>query len=221
MIVSAMMRKIRIQGAGDTQFLPGAVVDKFKLRDVNVKVKKAGKKPATFNPLLLGVTKAAVQAESFIAAASFQETTKVLTEAALAGKRDNLTGLKENVIVGHMVPAGTGFKEYQMMELCQFSGVPAMPVQSTEDRVEHDPQLCHRELYQELEHPELGRRKFQNAPFRLSETPAVNFKPAPISPPIFVAVSLRVLTQRSKPEALRNPWSGEAPELQPTYFFDL
>jgi DNA-directed RNA polymerase subunit beta' len=117
MIVSAMMRKIKIQGAGDTHFLPGAVVDKFKLRDVNVKIKKAGKKSATFNPLLLGVTKAAVQAESFIAAASFQETTKVLTEAALAGKRDNLTGLKENVIVGHMVPAGTGFKAYQMMEL--------------------------------------------------------------------------------------------------------
>jgi len=117
MIVSAMMRKIRIQGAGDTNFLPGAVVDKFVLRDENVKVKKSGKKPATYNPLLLGVTKAAVQAESFIAAASFQETTKVLTEAALAGKRDNLTGLKENVIVGHMVPAGTGFKEYQKMEL--------------------------------------------------------------------------------------------------------
>ena len=75
-------------------------------------MKRAGKNQATFKPLLLGITKASLQSESFISAASFQETTKVLTEAALAGKRDNLLGLKENVILGHMVPAGTGFKKH-------------------------------------------------------------------------------------------------------------
>jgi DNA-directed RNA polymerase subunit beta' len=111
-IVAGMMRKVRIQTPGDTPFLPNAVVDKFRVRDENAKAKKAGKKTATFKPLLLGITKAAIQSESFIAAASFQETTKVLTDAALAGRRDELVGLKENVIVGHMVPAGTGFKRY-------------------------------------------------------------------------------------------------------------
>jgi DNA-directed RNA polymerase subunit beta' len=117
LIVSQMMRKVRIQTPGDTDQLPGAVVDKFKLRDENNKMKKAGKKTATYKPLLLGVTKASIQSESFIAAASFQETTKVLTEAALSGKRDDLLGLKENVIVGHMIPAGTGFKKYLGLKL--------------------------------------------------------------------------------------------------------
>jgi DNA-directed RNA polymerase subunit beta' len=117
LIIAQMMRKVRIQNPGDTPFLPNAVVDKFRVRDENNKARKAGKKPATFKPLLLGVTKAAIQSESFIAAASFQETTKVLTDAALAGRRDELVGLKENVIVGHMVPAGTGFKKYLNMKL--------------------------------------------------------------------------------------------------------
>ena len=116
-IVSQMMRKVRIAAPGDTGLLPGLVIDKFKLRPDNEKIRKAGKQPASFKPLLLGITKAAIQAESFIAAASFQETTKVLTEAALAGKRDELLGLKENVIVGHMVPAGTGFKKYLQMRI--------------------------------------------------------------------------------------------------------
>ncbi len=116
-IISAMMRKVRIQSPGESTMLPGAVIDKFKLREANALVKKSGKKPATYKPLLLGVTKAAIQSESFIAAASFQETTKVLTEAALQGKRDELQGLKENVIVGHMIPAGTGFKKYLMMKM--------------------------------------------------------------------------------------------------------
>ena len=117
LIVAAMMRKVRISSSGDTPFLPNAVVDKMRLREENNKVKKGGKKTATFKPLLLGITKAAIQSESFIAAASFQETTKVLTDAALAGRRDELVGLKENVIVGHMVPAGTGFKKYLGMKI--------------------------------------------------------------------------------------------------------
>ena len=117
LIVAGMMRKVRIDNAGDTSYLPNLVIDKIRLREENDKVRKAGKQPATFKPLLLGITKAAIQSESFIAAASFQETTKVLTDAALSGRRDELVGLKENVIVGHMVPAGTGFKKYQTMVL--------------------------------------------------------------------------------------------------------
>ena len=109
--------KVRISSSGDTPFLPNAVVDKMRLREENNRQKKGGKKTATFKPLLLGITKAAIQSESFIAAASFQETTKVLTDAALAGRRDELVGLKENVIVGHMVPAGTGFKKYLGMKV--------------------------------------------------------------------------------------------------------
>ena len=95
--------------------LPGAVVDKFKLRARNSEVRKKGGKPAQFESLLMGVTKASLQSESFISAASFQETTKVLTEAALGGKVDQLLGLKENVILGHMIPVGTGFRgTYEM-----------------------------------------------------------------------------------------------------------
>jgi DNA-directed RNA polymerase subunit beta' len=89
------------------------VVDKFRFREANNRLKTERKKPATSSPLLLGITKASLQSDSFISAASFQETTKVLTEAALAGKRDELVGLKENVILGHLVPTGTGFREYQ------------------------------------------------------------------------------------------------------------
>lgn len=111
-IISQMMRKVKVDKPGDTDFLPGSVTDKFYFQQINEKVRSEGKKPATHKPLLLGITKASLQSESFISAASFQETTKVLTEAALAGKRDNLLGLKENVILGHMVPAGTGFRKH-------------------------------------------------------------------------------------------------------------
>ncbi|MDH3718255.1 MAG: DNA-directed RNA polymerase subunit beta', partial [Planctomycetota bacterium] len=156
-IVSQMLRKVRIESPGDTTLLPGNVMDKFEFRAVNdslakcVKITekgdgefsegaivpkdvleqgnaqieslggeiaKGGKpKPATASTQLLGITKAAVQSSSFISAASFQETTKVLTEAALAGKVDRLVGLKENVILGHLVPAGTGFRSFQESEV--------------------------------------------------------------------------------------------------------
>ncbi len=112
-ILSQMMRKVQVNDPGDSEFLPGAVVDKFRFRNSNQQLVKDKKKPATASPLLLGITKASLQSESFISAASFQETTKVLTEAALAGKSDTLVGLKENVILGHLVPTGTGFREYQ------------------------------------------------------------------------------------------------------------
>ncbi|MGE3172898.1 MAG: DNA-directed RNA polymerase subunit beta' [Planctomycetota bacterium] len=112
-IVGQMMRKVQVEDPGDSEFLPGAVVDKFRFREANARLRQERKKPATSSPLLLGITKASLQSDSFISAASFQETTKVLTEAALAGKRDELVGLKENVILGHLVPTGTGFREYQ------------------------------------------------------------------------------------------------------------
>ncbi len=111
-ILAAMMRKVQVNDPGDSEFLPGAVVDKFRFRKENERLRKERKKPATGETLLLGITKASLSSESFISAASFQETTKVLTEAALAGRRDFLVGLKENVILGHMVPTGTGFRDH-------------------------------------------------------------------------------------------------------------
>jgi DNA-directed RNA polymerase subunit beta' len=112
-IVSQMLRKVQVADPGDTDVLPDAVVDKFRFRRANQEMVKAKKRPATAEPVLLGITKAALQSDSMISAASFQETTKVLTEAALAGRRDLLLGLKENVILGNMVPTGTGFRPLQ------------------------------------------------------------------------------------------------------------
>ena len=111
-IIMQMLRKVQVADPGDTDFLPGQVIDKFKFRFANRTIQRRGGKEATAEPLLLGITKASLFSDSFISAASFQETTKVLTEAALAGKTDELLGLKENVILGHMVPAGTGFRGY-------------------------------------------------------------------------------------------------------------
>ena len=111
-IVNQMMRKVRVDDPGDTEFLPGSLVDKFAFRSSNGLMRKEKKRSSTGEPVLLGITKASLQSDSLISAASFQETTKVLTEAAIAGKRDELVGLKENVILGHLVPTGTGFKYY-------------------------------------------------------------------------------------------------------------
>jgi DNA-directed RNA polymerase subunit beta' len=116
-IVAQMLRKVRIQSPGDSRFLRGMIVDRYRLKVENERLKKQDKKPATFEPLLLGVSKAAIQSESFISAASFQETTRVLTDAAISGKRDDLQGLKENVIVGHLIPAGTGFKKFLQQQV--------------------------------------------------------------------------------------------------------
>ena len=116
-IVGQMMRKVRIEDPGDTDFLPGSVVDKFRFRQANKGVIEDNGRPSRATPLLLGITKASLQSDSFISAASFQETTKVLTEAALAGRTDGLVGLKENVILGHLIPAGTGFSWYSKARL--------------------------------------------------------------------------------------------------------
>ncbi|MCA9095513.1 MAG: DNA-directed RNA polymerase subunit beta', partial [Planctomycetaceae bacterium] len=173
-VVSQMLRKVRVDRVGDTNMLPGIVIDKFEFRSVNqrlmecVKVVEPGDsefqkddvvpqatfdevnnqiaasggksathtrpRPATASTQLLGITKAAVQSESFISAASFQETTKVLTEAALAGKIDNLVGLKENVILGHLVPAGTGFRSHQDSEV-RIRPEALVELQAEKDRI--------------------------------------------------------------------------------------
>ena len=107
-IVRQMLQKVDIVDPGDTDFLPGEQVDETELEAANEVMKAEGKKLATGTPVLLGITKASLQTRSFISAASFQETTRVLTEAAVNGKVDTLEGLKENVIVGRLIPAGTG-----------------------------------------------------------------------------------------------------------------
>jgi len=107
-IVRQMLRRVQIADAGDSKFIPGEQVESAEVLEENERVEKEGKKPATFDYMLLGITKASLSTDSFISAASFQETTRVLTEAAIMGKRDDLRGLKENVIVGRLIPAGTG-----------------------------------------------------------------------------------------------------------------
>ena len=112
-IVRQMLKKVRIESSGDTDFLPGTLVDVLDYEDLNEELIKVGKEPADGKQILLGITKAALATDSFLSAASFQETTKVLTEAAIKGKVDTLIGLKENVIIGKLIPAGTGMKRYR------------------------------------------------------------------------------------------------------------
>ena len=107
-IVRQMLQKVEIDDSGETDLIQGEQIDKVEFDEVNARFVAEGKKPATAHPVLLGITKASLQTRSFISAASFQETTRVLTEAAVSGKADTLDGLKENVIVGRLIPAGTG-----------------------------------------------------------------------------------------------------------------
>ena len=116
-IVRQMLRKVKVEEANDTDLLPGALVDIFRFDQANRKTLEAGGRPATAKRTLLGITKAALATESFLSAASFQETTRVLTEAAIKGKNDPLLGLKENVIIGKQIPAGTGLKRYANIEI--------------------------------------------------------------------------------------------------------
>ena len=116
-IVRQMLQKVRIEDPGDSAFLEGEAVDRLSVLWENERLLKEGQQPATFKPLLLGITKASLSTESFISAASFQETTRVLTEAAIQGKVDHLRGLKENVIIGHLIPAGTGMSSYRKLRL--------------------------------------------------------------------------------------------------------
>lgn len=116
-IIAQMLRKVTVDDPGDSDLLPGMVIEKYRFREENKNIKESKGKPITAKPMLMGITKASLQSDSFISAASFQETTKVLTLASLKGQRDPLRGLKENVILGHLVPAGTGFKELTALEV--------------------------------------------------------------------------------------------------------
>ncbi|WP_226677486.1 DNA-directed RNA polymerase subunit beta' [Rossellomorea aquimaris] len=115
-MVRQMLRKVRVIDAGESEVLPGTLMDIHQFRDANEKALFGGKLPATGRPVLLGITKASLETDSFLSAASFQETTRVLTDAAIKGKRDELLGLKENVIIGKLVPAGTGMQRYRKAE---------------------------------------------------------------------------------------------------------
>jgi DNA-directed RNA polymerase subunit beta' len=117
LIVRQMMKKVRVETPGDTELLPGQLVDKVVLERANDAAKAAKGEQATFEPLILGITKASLATESFLSAASFQETTKVLTDAAIEGKVDRLLGLKENVIIGKLIPAATGLKKYRGIDI--------------------------------------------------------------------------------------------------------
>ncbi|RYE61556.1 MAG: DNA-directed RNA polymerase subunit beta', partial [Oxalobacteraceae bacterium] len=116
-IVRQMLQKVEITDAGETDLIQGEQMDRIEFNHVNAKAKEEGKKIATADPVLLGITKASLQTKSFISAASFQETTRVLTEAAVNGKADALEGLKENVIVGRLIPAGTGASMSKIREV--------------------------------------------------------------------------------------------------------
>jgi DNA-directed RNA polymerase subunit beta' len=116
-IVRQMLKKVEIVDVGDTNFIIGEQVDKFKFKMENERVVKLGGSPACAKPVLLGITRASLNIDSFISAASFQETSRVLTNASIKGKVDHLRGLKENVIIGHLIPAGTGIRKYKNVEL--------------------------------------------------------------------------------------------------------
>ena len=118
------MRWVKVEEVGDTEFLLGEQVDKFKFRGENDRITEKDEKPATGRPLLLGITKASLATDSFISAASFQETTRVLTEASIRGSVDHLRGLKENVIMGRLIPAGTGLEYYRNFKLLTEVEVP-------------------------------------------------------------------------------------------------
>jgi len=117
LIVRQMLKKVRVETNGDTELLPGQLVDKVNLERENARVKKEKGEQATFEPIILGITKASLATESFLSAASFQETTKVLTDAAIEGKVDRLNGLKENVIIGKLIPAATGLRQYRQIAI--------------------------------------------------------------------------------------------------------
>ena len=125
LIVRQMLKKVRIENSGTTELLPGQLADKVVLERENARVKKEKGEQATFEPLILGITKASLATESFLSAASFQETTKVLTDASIEGKIDRLLGLKENVIIGKLIPAATGLKRYRGIEIKPSEKVPA------------------------------------------------------------------------------------------------
>ena len=140
-IARQMMRWVKIEDVGDTEFLIDEQVDKFRFLEENERVIGDGGRPATAQPLLLGITKASLSTDSFISAASFQETTRVLTEASISGKIDHLRGLKENVTMGRLIPAGTGFEWYRHVRIPADEPPPPPPPQPTEDDLDMDREI--------------------------------------------------------------------------------
>jgi DNA-directed RNA polymerase subunit beta' len=130
LIVRQMLKKVRVDQKGDTSYLPGQFVDRYEFARENERIKGSGGETAQFEEIILGITKASLNTDSFLSAASFQETTKVLTDAALEGKKDTLNGLKENVIIGKLIPAATGLKRYRRIEI-----EPAEPLPRAVDDV--------------------------------------------------------------------------------------
>ena len=151
-LVRQMLKKIRIEDNGDTEFLPGTLVDVLDFEEVNEQLEKEGKTPAEGKQVMLGITKASLATDSFLSAASFQETTKVLTEAAIKGKVDHLVGLKENVIIGKLIPAGTGLKRYSAIKLD--TGMPEEE-EVTEDITENDADVTPEETSEAAETEEV------------------------------------------------------------------
>jgi DNA-directed RNA polymerase subunit beta' len=143
-IVRQMLRWVKIEEVGDTSFLLEQQVDKFRFREENDRVIANGGRPAIGRPLLLGITKASLSTDSFISAASFQETTRVLTEASINGAVDNLRGLKENVIVGRLIPAGTGMEYYRNIQL-------SPELEEAAQRVQQEVTEAHEAYERELE----------------------------------------------------------------------
>ena len=136
LIVRQMTRRVGVQEPGDTHFLPGERADAKVFRDTNRSMVEQGKRPAEGRPELMGITKASLATESWLSAASFQETTRVLTEAAIDGRGDNLVGLKENIIIGKLIPAGSGMDRYNAFDVSAPDYVP-MAYYSSDD--EEDP----------------------------------------------------------------------------------
>jgi DNA-directed RNA polymerase subunit beta' len=137
-IIRQMLRKVKIDKSGDTDLLPGGLVDAFEFEEENARVVEEGGEPATAKPALLGITKASLATESFLSAASFQETTRVLTDAAIKGKYDPLLGLKENVIIGKLVPAGTGMSLYRSVQAITADGAEPVAVPQGADSLGAD-----------------------------------------------------------------------------------
>ena len=135
MIVRQMLKKVKVEESGDSDVLPGTSMDVLEFNDMNERLIAEGRKPAEGKQVMLGITKASLATDSFLSAASFQETTKVLTEAAINGKVDHLIGLKENVLIGKLIPAGTGMKRYRSVKLDTDMGAEEESVSEEEENI--------------------------------------------------------------------------------------
>ncbi len=151
MILRQMFRMVRVKSTGDTDLLPGQLVDRLAFEDINAKITERDGMPATGQPVLLGVTKASLNTESFLSASSFQHTITVLSDAAIAGRRDNLYGLKENVIIGKLIPAGTGFRQRKSADLMESLGAAGQRGHRLNEDIRlEDEELAEAEEFEEM-----------------------------------------------------------------------